>query len=102
MYVILEARIEDWSTRGHAKLPKVINRLKRRQPVKTSFPSESEMPDEIPLRYGSNPHQTPARAYVRAGNLPFRILSGNVGYINLLDALNSWQLVRELRQATGL
>ena len=60
------------------------------------------MPDEIPLRYGTNPHQTPARAYVRDGNLPFRILNGSVGYINLLDALNSWQLVRELRQATGL
>ena len=60
------------------------------------------MPDEIPLRYGSNPHQTPARAYVRAGNLPFRILNGSLSYINLLDALNSWQLVHELRQATGL
>ena len=60
------------------------------------------MPDEIPLRYGSNPHQTPARAYARVGNLPFRILNGSVGYINLLDALNSWQLVHELRQATGL
>jgi phosphoribosylaminoimidazolecarboxamide formyltransferase / IMP cyclohydrolase len=60
------------------------------------------MPDEISQRYGSNPHQTPARAYVRADNLPFRILNGSVGYINLLDALNSWQLVRELRQATGL
>ena len=60
------------------------------------------MPDEIPLRYGSNPHQMPARAYVCDGKLPFRILNGRVGYINLLDALNSWQLVRELRQATGL
>ena len=60
------------------------------------------MPDEIPLRISSNPHQTPARAYVRTGNLPFRILNGSVGYINLLDAPNSWQLVRELRQATGL
>ena len=60
------------------------------------------MADEIPLRYGSNPHQTPARAYARAGNLPFRILNGSVGYINLLDALNSWQLVQELREATGL
>jgi phosphoribosylaminoimidazolecarboxamide formyltransferase / IMP cyclohydrolase len=60
------------------------------------------MPDEIPLRYGSNPHQIPARAYVRTGNLPFRILNGSMGYINLLDALNSWQLVQELRQATGL
>lgn len=60
------------------------------------------MPDEILLRYGSNPHQTPARAYVHAGNLPFRLLNGSVGYINLLDALNSWQLVTELHQATGL
>jgi phosphoribosylaminoimidazolecarboxamide formyltransferase/IMP cyclohydrolase len=60
------------------------------------------MLNEIPLRYGPNPHQTPARAYLRAGNLPFRILNGGVSYINLLDALNSWQLVRELRQATGL
>lgn len=60
------------------------------------------MSDEIPLRYGSNPHQTPARAYVRAGNLPFRILNGCAGYINLLDAFNSWQLVQELSQATGL
>jgi phosphoribosylaminoimidazolecarboxamide formyltransferase/IMP cyclohydrolase len=60
------------------------------------------MPDESPLRYGSNPHQVPARAYVRTGTLPFRILNGSVGYINLLDALNSWQLVQELHQATGL
>lgn len=60
------------------------------------------MQDETALRYGSNPHQTPARAYVRSGQLPFRILNGRVGYINLLDALNSWQLVRELHQATGL
>src|SRR4030095_5263578 len=60
------------------------------------------MPDEISLRYGTNPHQTPARAYARVGKLPFRILNGSVGYVNLLDALNSWQLVHELRQATGL
>jgi len=60
------------------------------------------MPDEITLRYGSNPHQIPARAFVRGGKLPFRVLNGNVGYINLLDALNSWQLVQELREATGI
>jgi phosphoribosylaminoimidazolecarboxamide formyltransferase/IMP cyclohydrolase len=60
------------------------------------------MEDETTLRYGTNPHQTPARAYVRGGQLPFRVLSGRVGYINLLDALNSWQLVRELYRATGL
>ena len=68
----------------------------------TRFPTESEMPDEIPLRYGSNPHQTPARAYVRADHLPFQILNGSVSYINMLDALNSWQLVHELCQVTGL
>ena len=58
--------------------------------------------DEIKLRYGVNPHQTPARAFVPDGKLPFTVLSGAPGYINLLDALNSWQLVREMRELTGL
>ena len=57
---------------------------------------------ELPLRYGMNPHQKPARAYVEGGPLPFTVLNGAPGYINLLDALNSWQLVRELGQALGL
>ncbi len=56
------------------------------------------MSKEIVLRYGCNPHQVPARAYMLDGELPFTVLSGAPGYINLLDALNSWQLVRELRQ----
>ena len=61
------------------------------------------MPEqELPLRYGMNPHQTPARAYAGDGELPFTVRNGSPGYINLLDALNSWQLVRELRAATGL
>ena len=51
---------------------------------------------EIPLRYGCNPHQSPARVYCENGKLPIKVLNGNPGYINLLDALNSWQLVREL------
>jgi phosphoribosylaminoimidazolecarboxamide formyltransferase/IMP cyclohydrolase len=58
--------------------------------------------DEIKLRYGVNPHQSPARAFVPDGKLPFKVLSGAPGYINLLDALNSWQLVREMRQLTEL
>ncbi len=58
--------------------------------------------NKIKLRYGFNPHQKPARAYVKAGALPFKVLNGAPGYINLLDALNSWQLVRELKQASGL
>src|SRR5512143_1648929 len=57
---------------------------------------------ELPLRYGCNPHQAPARVSVQGGALPFRVLNGSPGYINLLDALNAWQLVRELRQALGL
>jgi phosphoribosylaminoimidazolecarboxamide formyltransferase/IMP cyclohydrolase len=54
------------------------------------------------LRYGMNPHQKSARAYVTDGKLPFEVLNGSPGYINLLDALNSWQLVRELKAATDL
>ena len=57
---------------------------------------------EIPLRYGCNPHQVPARIYRREDGLPFRVLSGAPGYINMLDALNSWQLVRELKQVLDL
>ena len=61
------------------------------------------MPEsEIALRYGMNPHQAPARAFAERGALPFEVRNGSPGYINLLDALNSWQLVRELRAATGL
>ena len=56
----------------------------------------------LTLRYGMNPHQTPARAFVENGKLPFEVRNGSPGYINLLDALNSWQLVRELQAATGL
>jgi phosphoribosylaminoimidazolecarboxamide formyltransferase/IMP cyclohydrolase len=57
---------------------------------------------EIALRYGFNPHQRPARIYREKGALPFRVLNGAPGYINMLDALNSWQLVRELKQALKL
>jgi AICAR transformylase/IMP cyclohydrolase PurH len=60
------------------------------------------MPPEFRLRYGCNPHQAPARAFMKSGDLPFEILSSAPGYINLLDALNSWQLVQGLKQATDL
>ncbi len=53
---------------------------------------------EMRLRYGMNPQQTPARVFMEKGDLPIEVLSGSPGYINLLDALNSWQLVKELRQ----
>ena len=59
------------------------------------------MMNEIALKYGCNPNQTPARVFAESG-LPFTVLNGRPGYINLLDALNSWQLVRELRAMSGL
>lgn len=58
--------------------------------------------NEFVLKYGCNPHQKPARVYMKEGTLPFKILNGRPGYINLMDAFNSWQLVKELRNATGL
>jgi phosphoribosylaminoimidazolecarboxamide formyltransferase/IMP cyclohydrolase len=61
------------------------------------------MPSSLPLRYGANPQQAPARVYMEAGiELPITVLNGSPGYINLLDALNSWQLVRELKNALNL
>lgn len=57
---------------------------------------------ELALKYGCNPNQKPARVFMEQGELPFQVLNGRPGYINLLDALNSWQLVKELRQACGM
>ncbi|MGD0780851.1 MAG: phosphoribosylaminoimidazolecarboxamide formyltransferase [Dehalococcoidales bacterium] len=57
---------------------------------------------EIILRYGYNPHQKPARIFAKKGVLPFNVLNGVPGYINMLDALNSWQLVKELKQVLKL
>ncbi|KAK6516285.1 bifunctional phosphoribosylaminoimidazolecarboxamide formyltransferase/IMP cyclohydrolase [Arthrobotrys conoides] len=57
---------------------------------------------QLTLRYGANPHQKPAQAYTPLGNLPFKVLAGAPGYINLLDALNAWPLVKELKQSLGL
>ena len=59
--------------------------------------------NELELKYGCNPNQKPARIFMRDGSdLPITVLNGKPGYINFLDALNSWQLVRELKAATGL
>lgn len=57
---------------------------------------------EIELKYGCNPNQRPARVYMDDGDLPITVVNGKPGYINLLDALNGWQLVRELKEAAGL
>ncbi len=57
---------------------------------------------ELALKYGCNPNQKPSRIYMQEGELPITVLNGRPGYINFLDALNAWQLVRELKEATGL
>ncbi len=58
--------------------------------------------NEVVLRYGFNPHQVPARLFREKGGLPFRIVNGSPGYINMLDAMNSWQLVKELKKALDM
>ena len=57
---------------------------------------------ELALKYGCNPNQKPSRIFMKEGELPLEVLNGRPGYINFLDALNSWQLVKELKAATGL
>ena len=57
---------------------------------------------ELELKYGCNPNQKPARIFMKNGEMPIKVLSGRPGYINFLDAFNGWQLVKELKRATGL
>ena len=57
---------------------------------------------ELQLKYGCNPNQKPSRIFMTEGELPIEVLNGRPGYINFLDAFNSWQLVKELKEATGL
>src|SRR5690554_2745801 len=61
------------------------------------------MSNELLLKYGCNPNQKPSRIFMKdGGELPIEVLNGRPGYINFLDALNSWQLVKELKDATGI
>ena len=68
--------------------------------LRTQLATESDQ--TLTLRYGANPHQKPAQLFTLEGNLPLSVLNGAPGYINLLDALNSWQLVQELKGALQL
>ncbi|KZT52984.1 AICARFT/IMPCHase bienzyme [Calocera cornea HHB12733] len=87
-----------------ASYDEAISGYFREQYASADLPAErlAGKVQRIPLRYGANPHQKPAQAFVKDGELPFTVLSGSPGYINLLDALNSWALVSELQQALGL
>ena len=76
--------------------------MKQRFSIKTSKTKEKKM-NEIQLKYGCNPNQKPSRIYMEDGSeLPVKVLNGKPGYINFLDAFNGWQLVKELKEATGL
>lgn len=70
------------------------------RPICTIFAAEEEILSsmkELALKYGCNPNQKPSRIYMEEGELPIEVLNGRPGYINFLDALNSWQLVRSLK-----
>ncbi|KAF9266850.1 bifunctional purine biosynthesis protein ade10 [Marasmius fiardii PR-910] len=87
-----------------AKYDEAISGYFREQYASGDLPPEklAGSVQRIPLRYGANPHQKPAQAFVTEGELPFKALCGSPGYINLLDALNSFALVKELREALNL
>ncbi|THU99102.1 bifunctional purine biosynthesis protein ade10 [Dendrothele bispora CBS 962.96] len=87
-----------------AKYDEAISGYFREQYVSGDLPKEklTGPVQRIPLRYGANPHQKPAQAFVTGGELPFKALCGSPGYINLLDALNSYALVKELQEALNL
>ncbi|KAI0793851.1 bifunctional purine biosynthesis protein ade10 [Fomes fomentarius] len=87
-----------------AKYDDAISGYFREQYASSDLPTDklAGAVQRTPLRYGANPHQKPAQAYVTEGELPFKALCGSPGYINLLDALNSYALVKELSEALGL
>ncbi|KAH9849844.1 bifunctional purine biosynthesis protein ade10 [Lenzites betulinus] len=87
-----------------AKYDNAISGYFREQYASADLPSEklAGPVQRTALRYGANPHQKPAQAFVTEGELPFKALCGSPGYINLLDALNSWALVKELSEALNL
>ncbi|KAI0630780.1 bifunctional purine biosynthesis protein ade10 [Trametes polyzona] len=87
-----------------AKYDDAIGGYFREQYASSDLPTEklAGPVQRMALRYGANPHQKPAQAFVTEGELPFKALCGSPGYINLLDALNSWGLVKELSEALNL
>ncbi|KAI0358252.1 bifunctional purine biosynthesis protein ade10 [Trametes cingulata] len=87
-----------------AKYDDAISGYFREQYASADLPAEklAGPVQRMALRYGANPHQKPAQAFVTEGELPFKALCGSPGYINLLDALNSWGLVKELSEALNL
>ncbi|KAF5386095.1 hypothetical protein D9615_002189 [Tricholomella constricta] len=87
-----------------AKYDEAISGYFREQYASAELPAEklAGSVQRMALRYGANPHQKPAQAYVTEGELPFKVLSGSPGYINLLDALNSYALVKELQETLNL
>ncbi|KAF8966260.1 bifunctional purine biosynthesis protein ade10 [Flammula alnicola] len=85
-----------------AQYDEAISGYFREQYASAELPEPAAPVQRIALRYGANPHQKPAQAFVTQGTLPFKVLCGSPGYINLLDALNAYALVKELQEALNL
>nr|XP_006009034.1 PREDICTED: bifunctional purine biosynthesis protein PURH isoform X1 [Latimeria chalumnae] len=90
-------------TRKHLALKAFTHTARYDEAIADYFRKEyGQGVSQLPLRYGMNPHQTPAQLYTHRPKLPITVVNGSPGFINLCDALNAWQLVRELKAALGL
>ncbi|NWQ85593.1 PUR9 protein, partial [Burhinus bistriatus] len=90
-------------TRRHLALKAFTHTAQYDAAISDYFRKEySKGVSQLPLRYGMNPHQSPAQLYTMRSKLPLTVVNGSPGFINLCDALNAWQLVKELKQALGV
>uniref|UniRef100_A0A8C0EAP1 Bifunctional purine biosynthesis protein ATIC n=1 Tax=Bubo bubo TaxID=30461 RepID=A0A8C0EAP1_BUBBB len=90
-------------TRRHLALKAFTHTAQYDAAISDYFRKEySKGVSQLPLRYGMNPHQSPAQLYTMRSKLPLTVVNGSPGFINLCDALNAWQLVKELKQALGI
>ncbi|XP_009460484.1 PREDICTED: bifunctional purine biosynthesis protein PURH [Nipponia nippon] len=90
-------------TRRHLALKAFTHTAQYDAAISDYFRKEySKGVSQLPLRYGMNPHQSPAQLYTMRSRLPLTVVNGSPGFINLCDALNAWQLVKELKQALGM
>uniref|UniRef100_A0A8B9SND5 Bifunctional purine biosynthesis protein ATIC n=1 Tax=Anas platyrhynchos TaxID=8839 RepID=A0A8B9SND5_ANAPL len=90
-------------TRRHLALKAFTHTAQYDTAISDYFRKEySKGVSQLPLRYGMNPHQSPAQLYTMRPKLPLTVVNGSPGFINLCDALNAWQLVKELKQALGI
>merc|ERR1712013_60678 len=96
-------RTPSLETRQKLALKAFMHTMEYDTAISSYFRSQFSSPEShLPLRYGMNPHQKPAQLYTTLEKLPLKVSNGSPGFINLCDALNAWQLVKELKQALNL